>query len=241
MKHTGRMISLLIVVISLLGFLLYTNIAHDYLDVTAVFVSAFYLFLGWWLGKHYDKVKFLSEKDVLTGSYNRRFIMDLFPKLKRISDRKAQKLIIFLIDVDDFKSINDHYDHATGDQVLQLIASTLKKSFRDSDYIVRWGGDEFVGILPCVEQSGMNGLQTRLHNELNKLSNTISVPVSVSVGYATYPDEGVELNDLIKIADRKMYSDKCNKNNKQIIGSLKNNGIDTEMDDFGVYWRVRNG
>jgi diguanylate cyclase (GGDEF)-like protein len=216
MKYTGRIISLLIVAISSLGLILYNHISPIYLDMILAIVSAFYLVFGWWLGKQYDKVKYLSENDLLTESYNRRFVMDIFPKLKRLSDRKAQKIIIFLIDVDDFKSINDQYDHATGDRVLQLISSTLKKVFRDSDYIVRWGGDEFLGIFPCTDVSGMHELQIRLHNELNALSNMVSANVSVSVGYATYPDEGIRLNDLIKIADRKMYSDKRGKNNDMI-------------------------
>lgn len=213
MKYTGRIISLLIVAMSTLGLILYTYIFHVYLDMTHVIVSAFYLFFGWRLGKQYDKVKYLSEKDLLTESYNRRFVMDIFPKLMSLSDRKMQKLIIFLIDVNDFKSINDKYDHAMGDRVLQLISSSLKKAFRDSDYIVRWGGDEFLGIFPCTDESGMNELQIRLHNELNTLSNMVSADVSVSVGYAVYPDEGNDLNDLIQIADRKMYIDKRGKNN----------------------------
>jgi diguanylate cyclase (GGDEF)-like protein len=213
MKYTGRIISLLIVAISTLGLILYNYIFHVYLDWIHVIVSAFYLFFGWLLGKQYDKVKYLSEKDLLTESYNRRFVMDIFPKLKSLSDRKKQKLIIFLIDVNDFKSINDKYDHAMGDRVLQLISGSLKKALRDSDYIVRWGGDEFLGIFPCSDESGMNELQIRLQNELNTLSNMVSADVSVSVGYAFYPDEGIDLNALIQIADRKMYSDKRSKNN----------------------------
>jgi diguanylate cyclase (GGDEF)-like protein len=204
MKYTGRMISLLIAVANLLGFILYSYIPHAYL----VAIASIYLIFGWWLGNQYDKVKYLSEKDLLTGSYNRRFLMDIFPKLRRRSDRKARKLIVFLIDVNQFKSINDQYGHAAGDRVLQMISNALKKAFRESDYVARWGGDEFVGIFPCREQSGMNEVQNRLHNEINKLSKKVSMDVSVSVGFATYPDEGIELIDLIKIADRKMYVDK---------------------------------
>lgn len=214
MRYTGRIISLLIVVISScsLGLILYYYISDVYLNIIHGIVSCFYLFLGWWLGKQYDKVKYLSEKDLLTESYNRRYVMEVFPKLMSLSARKKQKLIIFLMDVDDFKSINDQFDHAMGDRVLLLISKTLKKSFRDSDFIVRWGGDEFVGLFPCTDESGINELQIRLHNEFKRLSNMVTANVSVSIGYATYPDEGSELNDLIKIADMKMYSDKKRKN-----------------------------
>lgn len=224
MKYTGRRIALLIVVISSLGLILYNYISYHHVDMMHVIVSTFYLFLGWRIGKQYDKVKCLSEKDLLTGSYNRRFAMEVFPRLKSMSDRKAQKLIIFLMDVDNFKSINDRYGHATGDRVLELIVSTLKKGCSDSDYMVRWGGDEFVGIFPCTEQSGMNELLVRIHNKLNELSSRISVGISVSVGYATYPDDGLELKDLIKVADSMMYIDKHSKMNKQKIGSLVSNG-----------------
>ncbi|WP_409348221.1 GGDEF domain-containing protein [Paenibacillus gyeongsangnamensis] len=68
-------------------------------------------------------------------------------QLKRSSHRRAQTLIIILIDVDDFKLINDQHDHAMGDIVLQLISNTLKNMFRDAGYIVRWGGDEFLILL----------------------------------------------------------------------------------------------
>jgi diguanylate cyclase (GGDEF)-like protein len=99
-----------------------------------------------------------------------------------------------------------------GDHVLQLISNTLKHMLRDSDYIVRWGGDEFLIILPNLDEPEMKQLQNRLHCALKPLSNVVSLDVSVSIGYAIYPDEGTELNDLIKIADKKMYSDKRGKN-----------------------------
>lgn len=212
MKFTGRLLSLLIVVLSSLGVILYSFVSHGYLDMIHLIVAACYILFGWWLGKQYDKVKYLSEKDLLTESYNRRFVVELFPKLKHLSQRRAQKLIIFLLDVDDFKSINDQHDHAMGDHVLQLISNTLKHMLRDSDYIVRWGGDEFLIILPNLDEPEMKQLQNRLHCELKPLSNVVSLDVSVSIGYAIYPDEGTELNDLIKIADKKMYSDKRGKN-----------------------------
>jgi len=223
MKYTGRIISLVIVVISSLGLIVYNDIVNSYMDIMYLFVSAFFLFLGWRLGKQYDKVKYLSEKDLMTGSYNRRFIVDRFPKLKSRSDRRVQKLLIFLIDVDDFKLINDHYGHATGDRVLQMIANALKKECGHLDYLIRWGGDEFVCIFPCTEESELNERYLSLRNGFNKLSTRISVNVSASIGHATYPDEGVELNDLIKIADKNMYRDKrCRKN--QDVKKLVCNG-----------------
>ncbi|WP_282937619.1 GGDEF domain-containing protein [Paenibacillus sp. RC67] len=216
MKYTGRIVSLLIVMISSLGLIVYNYIFHGLLDVIQFTVSAFYLFFGWWLGKQYDRIKYLSEKDLLTESYTRRFVIDRFPKLQSLSDRKGQQLILFLIDVNNFKSINDQHDHAMGDRVLQLIAHTLKSIFRESDYVVRWGGDEFLVILPCTDESGMQERQSRLHHELNALSGQVPMTVTVSAGYAVYPDEGKGLDELLKIADKKMYTNKYgNQANKE--------------------------
>lgn len=211
MKYTGRIVSLLNAMIGSLGFNLYYYIVQGIVEWFHIVASVLYLSLGWGLGKQYDKVKYLSEKDILTQSYNRRFVMDSFPKLQSLSDRKGQKLIVFLIDIDDFKQINDKHDHAMGDRVLQLISDTLKHAFRESDYVVRWGGDEFLVLLPCADETGIHELQHRLDKELSKLSNTVLMDVSVSVGSAVYPDEGVSLDELIKIADGKMYSDKRSK------------------------------
>lgn len=211
MKYTGRIVSLLNAMIGSLGFNLYYYIVQGIVEWFHIVASVLYLSLGWGLGKQYDKVKYLSEKDILTQSYNRRFVMDSFPKLQSLSDRKGQKLIVFLIDIDDFKQINDKHDHAMGDRVLQLISDTLKHAFRESDYVVRWGGDEFLVLLPCADETGIHELQHRLDKELSKLSNTVLMDVSASVGSAVYPDEGVSLDELIKIADGKMYSDKRSK------------------------------
>ncbi|OAB47854.1 GGDEF domain-containing protein [Paenibacillus antarcticus] len=220
MKYKGRIISLVIVVMSAVGLIVYNDIVNGYIDIMYLFVSAFFLFLGWKLGKQYDKVKYLSEKDLMTGSYNRRFMVDKFPKLKSRSDRRAQKLLIFLIDVDNFKLINVHYGHTTGDRVLQMIANALEKECGHLDYLIRWGGDEFVCVFPCTEVSELNERYLSLHNGFNKLSSRISVNVSASIGHAIYPDEGVELNDLIKIADKNMYRGKrCrnNQDNKKLV------------------------
>ncbi|GAA3401393.1 GGDEF domain-containing protein [Paenibacillus hodogayensis] len=215
MKYRGRFISLLVVVTSSLGLLLYNYVFHGFLDMIYVIATVCFLAIGWGMGKQYDEVKYLSEKDLLTESYNRRFLATIFPKLKQLSDKKSRKLIILLIDVDNFKSINDQYNHSMGDFVLQRISIVLKNLFRVTDYIVRWGGDEFLILVPNPDESWINQPQDRLRLEYKSLSKMISMDVTVSIGYAIYPDEGTELKDLIEIADRKMYRDKYDKNYAQ--------------------------
>lgn len=209
MKYTGRILSLLIAVIYSAGFIVYHDMTQVNWGMDLAVVCS--IILGWRLGKQYDKVKYCSEIDELTGSYNRRFAMELFPKLKLLSYKKRGSLVILLIDVNDFKLINDQHDHMMGDAVLQGISSTLQGMFRKRDYVCRWGGDEFVIIVSDSDESQVSQLQERIHGGLQQISGDITLPLSVSVGYAVYPREGTQLMTLVQLADHKMYADKQHK------------------------------
>jgi diguanylate cyclase (GGDEF)-like protein len=211
MKYSGRIGLSLIVLVGAAGFMIYYWIKHDEVDTASFIISGFYLILGWWLGKKYDKAKYDSERDALTNLYNRRYFLETFPKMKVLSERRAEKLIILFIDVDNFKSINDLYNHEAGDQVLREISGHLAAAFRNRGHIVRWGGDEFLVILPFTDETAMNALQVQFQNKLRTIHFQAFLELSVSIGYAVYPDEGDNLNDLIKSADKKMYVQKQNK------------------------------
>lgn len=210
MRYRGRTGLFLVVLVSAAGLFIYNPIKHEDTG-TAYIILGFYLILGWWLGKKYDKAKYDSERDALTNLYNRRYVLENFPKMKRLSDRRAEKLIALFIDVDNFKSINDRYSHEAGDQVLIRISVHLADLFRNSGHIVRWGGDEFLVILPFTDEIAMSELQNQFENTLWTPSMNAFLELSVSIGYAVYPDEGDNLNDLIKSADEKMYVQKQNK------------------------------
>ena len=100
--------------------------------------------MGFWAGLQFDKARFLSERDLLTGMYNRRFVTNTFKQLASLVDRTNSQLFVLLIDCDNFKSINDCYGHNKGDQVLKKIGETLIETTRKSDIVARWGGDEFL-------------------------------------------------------------------------------------------------
>jgi diguanylate cyclase (GGDEF)-like protein len=208
MKYRGRIGVFLIVLVSAAGFMIYNWMKHDEMDTALLIISGIYLILGWWLGKKYDKAKYDSERDTLTNLYNRRYFREIFPKMKALSDRRAEKLIILFFDVDNFKSINDLYNHETGDQVLREISGHLAASFRNKGYIVRWGGDEFLVILPFMDEAAMQALQNQFQNKLRTIQSQALWELSVSMGCAVYPDEGDQLNDLIQSADKKMYMQK---------------------------------
>ncbi|MCD9022084.1 GGDEF domain-containing protein [Cohnella silvisoli] len=215
MNYRGRILTLQIAVaISVLLFADY-YLEQDYTVVALTCMSVIYAFTSWSLGKKYDQAKYNSENDALTEVYNRRYALQIFPKLKLSADRKSEKVMVFVLDIDNFKSINEKHDHEMGDLVLRQVANVLTDSFRNTDYVIRWGGDEFLVIMPRVDEKTITLLYSNLENRLSHISSYTSIEISVSLGYSVYPDEGNRLDDLIKISDRKMFSEKKNKPNRR--------------------------
>lgn len=159
----------------------------------------------WWLGSQYDNAKYLSEKDALTGLYNRRFISIVSPKLLDQMDRKKEKLSVSLLDCNNFKQINDTYGHKTGDLVLKNISRLLVKNTRNCDVVGRWGGDEFLIIAPFTDTEGTKVVIRKIQKGIQELSKEMGMELSVSVGTSVYPEGANNMDDLIKSADRNMY------------------------------------
>lgn len=156
----------------------------------------------------------LSEqavRDPLTGLHNRRYLMtEMTAQLLRCRET-GRPLSVVLIDLDHFKSINDTYGHATGDEVLRLAARTLSVNARDQDVIVRYGGEEFVVVLPGASPS----VAGRRAHEWLRACTRLSVPspqspvgVTFSAGVACYPDDGSTPEDLLRVADEALYAAK---------------------------------
>jgi diguanylate cyclase (GGDEF)-like protein len=160
--------------------------------------------LVWWLGKQYDRANYYSNKDDLTGAYNRRYVVNFFPKLSALIERRNEKLILCVIDVNNFKWVNDTYGHDAGDKVLLHLSNLLASKVRKSDILVRWGGDEFVIIAPFVGPNSTEILNRRFMYEINEILLK-ELCISISIGTALYPGDADNLHALIKIADQNMY------------------------------------
>jgi len=158
----------------------------------------------------FNEIKSLSIHDGLTGIYNHAFIVEALKDEVERSRRYGSLLSIVLFDIDDFKKVNDTFGHLTGDAVLQKLAELLKASLRAIDIVGRYGGEEFLAILP--ETDGINGYivaeRFRERVEQEAFSNGEGhINITVSGGVAHYT-HGMDVNKLIKMADDNLYTAK---------------------------------
>ncbi|NBC69854.1 GGDEF domain-containing protein [Paenibacillus sacheonensis] len=166
-------------------------------------------FPGAWLaGRSYDRLRFEATTDSLTGAYNRRFIEATFKKLLRKAARRRKRMTVIMLDVNDFKEVNDRFGHHQGDTALALIADTLRSCSERGEFVGRWGGDEFILICPYADDKGIERITKRIHEQLLGISRRIGLRLSVSIGYAVFPDQGKDLSQLTYTADKNMYADK---------------------------------
>lgn len=154
----------------------------------------------------------LANKDSLTNIFNRRKIEELCElELLRTKRYKSDLSIIFF-DINSFKVINDTLGHHLGDEVLVKISNIIEKSIRSIDSIGRWGGDEFLIILPETNLSQCKNIVSHLEKQLNELEFSKTIKVTCSFGIATY-EENDTLDSLLKKADESMYQEKSHHKN----------------------------
>ena len=157
-------------------------------------------------------IKWLHERsftDILTGLYNRRYFYRLLKHEIEKVKRSKSDLSLAIIDVDNFKKINDTHGHIEGDRVLRKISAILKEQTRTVDIVARWGGEEFVIILPDTDSVGARIFSERVRRvvEGSRLANN----ATISIGIATYKNR-IGLDDFINMADSALYKAKEKKN-----------------------------
>lgn len=148
--------------------------------------------------------------DPLTGVYNRGFYdRQVSLEIER-AHRTHRKFGLLVLDVDDFKQINDKYGHRAGDQVLSQLAKELQSKMRKIDLLFRYGGEEFVVLLPGAEQEETERTGERLRRIIDEMTVTLegesaTLPVTISVGAAVFPDQSRTQSGIFKAADEAMY------------------------------------
>ena len=152
----------------------------------------------------------LAYHDALTGLPNRRLLQDRLLQAIAHADRASHKVAVLLLDLDDFKEVNDTFGHRIGDAALQQVVARLSSRMRASDTLARTGGDEFTVISEVTNQQGARTLVSALESALVlplKVEGKL-VRTGVSVGFALYPDDGTDPVELCASADRAMYTAK---------------------------------
>ncbi|MGH8719547.1 MAG: diguanylate cyclase [Burkholderiales bacterium] len=171
-----------------------------------------------------------SNHDPLTGLYNRRYLESaLRYELSRAKRKKAGALTVLMLDIDHFKQYNDKLGHAAGDAALQAVARRLKSKLRDYDVPCRYGGEEFVVILPdTVAEDAVTWAEKFrelvAHFDL-KHEGRLLDRITVSIGVANYPEHGDEAKALLKAADQALYAAKANGRNQVIVYSAVIAGV----------------
>ena len=157
----------------------------------------------------------LSITDALTGTYNRRYLMEQLPRELERCRRYAYPLSVLMCDIDHFKQINDASGHAAGDEVLQQFAARAQKLLRTSDWVARYGGEEFIVILPETNYTGALAVAEKIRLSIAATpfaTRSGDAPVTASFGVASTkangPDISLKVDALIRTADECLYRSK---------------------------------
>ena len=158
------------------------------------------------LARHHadQTIRYLSFHDRLTGLYNRHF---LEKEMNRLDTERQLPISMIMADLNGLKLINDTYGHTMGDEILKSVAGILTKSCRSEDIIARWGGDEFIVLLPQTPPEEADQICRRITK--NSLHTYVSgVPVSIALGVSNKPEAGLQLFEVLRQAEDNMYKQK---------------------------------
>lgn len=184
-------------------------------------VYTYGLSLGMYNAITHDKIEQLAILDPLTKMFNRRFGMDRLKEEYGRSIRTTAPLAILMLDIDFFKRVNDKYGHLVGDKVLVEFSQTIKGHLRKSDIFVRYGGEEFLAILPGAPLAGLKILSEKIRKLVESLvieHEDEQIKITVSMGGTSIPEYKVEdAEELIAIADKYLYEAKETGRNKAVI------------------------
>lgn len=219
-------LSLCLVLLSgyILSSVLLLNYLNLWVDMIFVILAVFLTFVFSYVIKFKNKSRDfehtykLATTDSMTGLYNHRFFQEQMVFQIENAKRYNAKFSLLLIDIDFFKKFNDNYGHQAGDAVLKQVSELLKKSVRTADIVARYGGEEMVIILPSNDFEHAFAAAEKICNKVAQtqfqLNSKVSKNVTISLGVATFPDNGQTPAELIEFADKGLYKAKESGRNK---------------------------
>jgi diguanylate cyclase (GGDEF)-like protein len=201
------------------------------------------------------ELKQQSVRDPLTALYNRRHFQEYMRGHQQVEKRGAgtsgEEIVgaLFLLDVDHFKHVNDSYGHAAGDAVLKMIAESLREILRETDMIVRWGGEEFLAFLPAIPRSGLDEVARRLLTGIS--AQTIDyqdskISVNVSIGFAPFPlapgEHALPWERAVNLVDMALYLAKSHGRNRAYgvrgFANFEQTSMESIEQDLERAWRA---
>lgn len=171
-----------------------------------------------------DKIKQVSDTDDLTGLYNMRAFSAMLQRAFKQAVRHNHPLSVVMIDSDNLKSINDAHGHEAGNRLLQHLVRCVRDELRGSDVMARFGGDEFIVLLPETNRRGAQDMSERIRKAVEASRFDIrggDVNTTVSIGIACYPEDGGNLEVILDKADKAMYRAKQRGRNKVVAYAIE--------------------
>jgi diguanylate cyclase (GGDEF)-like protein/putative nucleotidyltransferase with HDIG domain len=160
----------------------------------------------------FERTQEYALTDNLTGLPNSRYMYSFFDQERSRSERHGYPLVLMMMDLDGFKRINDTYGHHVGDEILRRVAQVSRGQVRSGDTLIRYAGDEFVAVLHRVTPDLVHEMKTRLQSAVDSFAYEVRpgrvARVGISIGYATYGQDGTAIDELMEVADQRMYQDK---------------------------------
>lgn len=175
--------------------------------------------------QYHAKLFTFASTDSLTGMYNKRYILNEMENQIKIVKRSQRLFSIVMLDIDDFKVINDSYGHLAGDEYLKKISETIAHSLREQDTASRFGGEEFLILLPETMIDGAFKLAERIRQKIEKMELNFqghSIRSTISAGVSQYDPDFSDAESFIRSADIALYRSKNEGKNRVVIAEKKN-------------------
>ena len=173
--------------------------------------------------EYHAKLFDFAARDALTGMYNKRFVVNELENYCRIARRSQRAFSVILIDIDDFKQINDRYGHLSGDEYLKRLAGLIRDTLRDQDIAGRIGGEEFLVVLPETAIEGAMQLAVRLRKRVEEFILSLpgqDIRTTICAGVCQYQRGMKDVKELLDLADQALYEAKRSEKNKVMRVSI---------------------